>query len=54
MIIFPTFVEPVKAIFLTSICFARAAPAVCPNPLTILTTPGGNPASTINSANLSF
>jgi len=41
----------VKEIFITSGWLTRAAP-VSPKPVTIFTTPGGNPASTTNSANL--
>lgn len=39
-----TSVEPVKATLLTSMWLAMAAPAVGPNPGTMFTTPGGNPA----------
>lgn len=46
----PTSVEPVKAILHTSGWSTRAAP-VSPKPVTIFTTPGGNPASLINSPN---
>jgi hypothetical protein len=46
----PTSVEPVNATLSTSGCAASAAPAVSPNPVRMLTTPGGNPASTISSA----
>ena len=49
MIRWPTSVEPVKATLSTSIWLAMAAPAVGPNPGSMLTTPSGNPASTINS-----
>ena len=46
----PTSVEPVKAILSTSGCSTIAAP-VSPSPVTMLTTPGGRPASTQISAN---
>lgn len=39
-----TFVDPVKATLLMSMCEAIAAPAVGPNPGTMFTTPGGKPA----------
>ena len=42
---FPTSPDPVKAILATSLFRASAAPAVEPKPVTILTTPGGIPAS---------
>src|SRR5690625_3826534 len=42
---FPTTVEPVKAILFTSGCLTIASPVISPNPLTILTTPSGKPAS---------
>ncbi len=45
----PTLVEPVKAILLTSACATSARPAVSPKPVTMLTTPSGNPASAISS-----
>ena len=38
-------VDPVKATLSTSMCRARAAPAVGPNPVTMFKTPGGRPAS---------
>ena len=41
---------PVKAIFATSICFARACPASAPKPGTTLKTPSGKPASIASSA----
>ncbi len=41
----PTAVDPVNAIFATPGWEARAAPAVSPSPVTMLTTPGGMPAS---------
>src|SRR5436309_13968542 len=50
-IIFPTAALPVKAILSTPGCATSAAPAVSPNPLTMLTTPGGNPASSNQFAN---
>ena len=43
-------VLPVNAILSTSMCEASAAPAMAPCPFTILTTPGGKPASTIRLA----
>src|SRR5450432_1628495 len=43
--ILPTAAEPVKAILLTSGCCTSGAPQVSPNPVTILTTPGGRPTS---------
>ena len=49
---FPTPVEPVKAIFAAVLCRTTAAP-VSPAPVTMFTTPGGNPASRISSANFS-
>ena len=39
-----TSVEPVKATLSMSMWLAMAAPAVGPNPGTMFTTPGGNPA----------
>ena len=47
----PTSVEPVKATLSTSGCSAKAAPAVSPYPVTMLTTPSGTPASWISSPN---
>src|SRR5699024_4775033 len=47
---FPTGVDPVNATLFTSGCLTSASPADFPNPLTILTTPFGNPASSINLA----
>ena len=52
MMILPTAVEPVNAILSTSGCSTIAAP-VAPAPVTILTTPGGRPASRMTSASLS-
>ena len=46
----PTSVEPVKAILSTPGCLTSAAP-VAPSPVTMLTTPGGSPASATSSAN---
>src|SRR3984893_4111051 len=43
----PTSVDPVNATLSTSGCAANAAPAVSPNPVKMLTTPGGKPASWI-------
>ena len=48
-IIFPTPVEPVKAILSIPEWFTISAP-VSPAPVTIFTTPAGNPASSIISA----
>ena len=48
----PTSVEPVKAILSTSGCSTISAP-VAPSPVTMLTTPGGNPASWQSSAKAS-
>ena len=45
----PTSVEPVNATLSTSGCSAKAAPAVSPKPVTMLTTPSGMPASAISS-----
>src|SRR5207245_10046828 len=50
-IIFPTAALPVNAILSTPGCATSAAPAVSPNPLTMLTTPGGNPTSSNQFAN---
>ena len=41
----PTRVLPVKATFSIFMWDEMAAPTVCPYPVTMLTTPGGNPAS---------
>ena len=49
----PVTVSPVNAILSTSGCFTSAAPAVSPNPVTTLTTPGGNPARSTSLANSS-
>ncbi len=43
--ILPTALDPVKLITGTSLCFESGAPASGPSPLTIFTTPFGNPAS---------
>ncbi len=45
MMILPTSALPVNAILSTSGCATIAAPAVSPTPVTMLTTPGGRPAS---------
>ena len=45
----PTLVDPVNAILSTSGCATSARPAVSPKPVTMLTTPSGNPASAISS-----
>ena len=45
MMILPTSALPVNAILSTSGCSTIAAPAVSPTPVTMLTTPGGSPAS---------
>src|SRR5438876_10669665 len=42
---FPTAALPVKAILSTLGCATMEAPAVSPKPFTMLTTPGGKPAS---------
>jgi hypothetical protein len=44
----PTSVDPVKATLSTSGCAAKAAPAVSPNPVRMLRTPSGKPASWIS------
>src|ERR1700684_1893187 len=44
-IILPTAALPVKAILLTSACCTSGAPQDSPNPVIMLTTPGGNPQS---------
>src|SRR5256885_14094514 len=49
--ILPTAALPVKAILSTWGCATMAAPAVSPKPLTMLTTPGGRPASSSQLAN---
>ena len=46
----PTSLDPVKATVRTSGCVTSEAPAVSPKPLTTLSTPGGNPASSASSA----
>src|SRR5258707_5526174 len=43
--ILPTSLDTVNEIALTSWCDTRGAPASGPNPVTMLTTPFGNPAS---------
>ncbi len=48
----PTSVEPVKAILSMSLCSTISAP-VAPSPVTMLTTPGGSPASMHTSAKAS-
>lgn len=45
-ILVPVTVEPVKASFEILVEVPRAAPASLPNPLTILTTPGGSKSPT--------
>ena len=45
MIVLPTSALPVNAILSTPGCSTIAAPAVSPTPVTMLTTPGGRPAS---------
>jgi hypothetical protein len=47
----PVAVEPVNATLLTPLCDASAAPVSRESPVTTLTTPGGNPAWSISSAN---
>src|SRR5580765_6417757 len=51
--ILPTAALPVNAILSTAGCATSAAPAVSPKPLTMLTTPGGKPASSKQLANSS-
>jgi hypothetical protein len=46
----PVAVLPVKAIFAISGCSAMYWPATLPRPGSMLTTPGGRPASAISSA----
>mmetsp|Transcript_126061 Transcript_126061/g.251686 ORF Transcript_126061/g.251686 Transcript_126061/m.251686 type:complete len:225 (+) Transcript_126061:303-977(+) len=46
----PARVEPVKVTISTSGCAAKGSPHVGPSPITILKTPGGNPASCTDSA----
>src|SRR5947208_2527551 len=48
----PTSVEPVKAILFTSGWRTRASPTWDASPVTMLTTPGGRPTSSMISANL--
>ena len=45
--------SPVTVILLTFGCIARAAPTSSPLPVTTLTTPAGNPTSSINRASSS-
>src|ERR1700680_4512462 len=52
MMILPTSVEPVKAIF-AAVGGVTTADPVSPAPQTMFTTPGGNSASINSSANLS-
>src|SRR5579863_635438 len=52
-IIFPTAALPVNATLSTPGCATSAAPAVSPNPLMMLTTPGGKPTSSRYVANSS-
>ena len=52
IMVFPTSVDPVKPILRTRGCSERTCPAIAPGPGTILTTPLGIPARTVNSANL--
>ena len=47
---YPTYVEPVKDILLTSLCWDKYSP-VFPRPVTMLMTPGGNPAFTKRDPN---
>jgi hypothetical protein len=49
----PVAVDPVNAILSTPGCEASAAPVSGPQPVTTLTTPGGNPASANSFANTS-
>jgi hypothetical protein len=46
----PTAVEPVKLVMSTCGDATRASPTSAPLPVTMFTTPGGNPASTTASA----
>jgi hypothetical protein len=48
IILAPIAVDPVKEISGTSGCKTSASPASCPYPKTMLQTPAGRPASTIN------
>lgn len=50
MTFLPTAVLPVKATLSTSMCEEMALPTVCPYPVTMLTDPGGKPASLIREA----
>lgn len=47
---YPTYVEPVKDILLTSLCWDKYSP-VFPKPVIMLITPGGNPALTKRDPN---
>src|SRR5215510_6235792 len=49
----PVASDPVNATFATSGCSTSGAPTSAPKPVTTLTTPGGNPASSINFMNSS-
>src|SRR3569833_1532578 len=49
----PVVSEPVKVILATSGCSTSGVPASPPNPVTTLTTPGGNPACSISLQNSS-
>lgn len=49
----PTSVEPVKLTLWMRRWRTSGAPASIPVPVTMLTTPGGNPASTISSPSIS-
>lgn len=51
MILYPTYVDPVKATLLTKWWWVNIAP-VLPSPLIIFITPGGNPAYCINFPSL--
>ncbi len=51
IILYPTYVEPVKATLLTKLCFAKKDP-VLPAPDIMLITPFGNPAWLIRWPNL--
>merc|ERR1712066_985840 len=51
MIVWPISVEPVNPSFLTRPWSAIACPHILPVPGSTLITPGGNPASTVSSAN---
>src|SRR5574342_467552 len=49
----PVASDPVNAILATSGCSTSGAPTSAPKPVTTLTTPGGNPASSTSLTNSS-